>query len=162
MADAIARLVISDGLPASSAPQAHSQRNMLAEAHTSIQAMVAEASRPPAQRPPRAQITRQNQRASVLALLSSTIEAAIASLQPPNLASKSANDLWAMLEHAQGELDIVVNTLQPLQDTVEKERVVEEMRRLEGLLKEFTANLPKDKRPLYYDSGMYFRSSWDD
>jgi hypothetical protein len=99
------------------------------------------------------QPTREAQAAQILAKLSLKIEAAIARLQSANRASGELNALWEHVDFANGELTMVANSLEHLKDTPAKAKVVEEMRKLERDLQEFTGSLPEDKRPLYYDSG---------
>ncbi|KAJ7478557.1 hypothetical protein FB451DRAFT_1172886 [Mycena latifolia] len=119
--------------PPSNLPQAPAPHVALAEAEKSVRAVFSEALNARSKNP-----TREAQSDRVLESLSSRIQTAIASLQSANRASGEADSLWKG-DHAKRN--------------PEKGSVVDEMRKLEHELKEFTAKLPKDKRPLYYDSG---------
>ncbi|KAJ7493938.1 hypothetical protein FB451DRAFT_1388071 [Mycena latifolia] len=160
LAKSVARLAISKPLaahpgisgtstvfPPSNLPQAPAPHVALAEAEKSVRAVFSEALNARSKQP-----TREAQSDRVLESLSSRIQTAIASLQSANRASGEADSLWEKVDHAKRELAIVANSLKPLKETPEKGSVVDEMRKLEHELKEFTAKLPKDKRPLYYDS----------
>ncbi|KAJ7435337.1 hypothetical protein B0H11DRAFT_2257294 [Mycena galericulata] len=146
----VARLAIAD--PAahsgtSTSSQAPAAHIVLAEAEKGMRAVFSEALNAHAKQP-----TRQAQTTRVLESLSSTIQTEIASLQSANRASDNIDALWEKVDHAKSELEMVANSLKPLKETAERAGVVDEMRKLEFELKEFTATLPKDTRPLYYDS----------
>lgn len=103
--------------------------------------------------PPPKQPTREAQSTRVLESLVSKIQTTIASLQSANRASEEIDSLWEKVDHAKRELAMVANSLKPIKESPARASVVDEMRKLERELKEFTATLPKDTRPLYYDSG---------
>ncbi|KAJ7489727.1 hypothetical protein B0H11DRAFT_2229749 [Mycena galericulata] len=151
----VARLTISDpaahpgtstSLPTSQPPAAHT---VVAQAEKGLRAVLSEALNAHTKQP-----TRQAQTTRVLEFLSANIQTAITSLQSANCASEDIDALWEKekVDHAKSELEMVANSLKPLKETAERAKVVEEMHKLECELKEFTATLPKDTRPLYYDS----------
>ncbi|KAJ7090558.1 hypothetical protein C8R44DRAFT_746677, partial [Mycena epipterygia] len=121
--------------------------NVLAEAEKSVRALLSEALTDCPKQP-----TRQAQSNEVLANLSSKIQTAIASLQSANRALEDTNSLWEKVDHAKHELATVASSLKRFKDAPEKASIVDGMRKLESELKEFTATLPKDTRPLFYDS----------
>ncbi|KAJ7089605.1 hypothetical protein C8R44DRAFT_731323 [Mycena epipterygia] len=135
-------LSISDPHPEPPAPH-----NVLAEAEKSVRALLSEALTDCPKQP-----TRQAQSNEVLANLSSKIQTAIASLQSANRALEDTNSLWEKVDHAKHELATVASSLKRFKDAPEKASIVDGMRKLESELKEFTATLPKDTRPLFYDS----------
>ncbi|KAF7351845.1 Glycoside hydrolase family 92 protein [Mycena venus] len=141
LAERVARLSISDPpptqpgisgtrtvLPPPDLSQPPAPHIVIAEAEKSVMAVLSEVLNASTKQP-----TRQAQSDQLLDFLSSKIQTTIASLQSANRVR--GNRL------AVGE-----------KDSPEKARVADEMRQLEYELKEFTATLPKDKRPLYYDS----------
>lgn len=129
---------------------------LLADADKTLRAVLTEAVSAGAKQP-----TRQVQATQVLEILSSRIQTAIASLQVHTVvsATEEIDSLWEKADHAKRELDIIANSLKHTHETSEKASVVDGMRKLESKLKEFTATLPKDKRPLQYDSGKDIRLS---
>ncbi|KAF7328142.1 Glycoside hydrolase family 92 protein [Mycena venus] len=156
----VARLSISDPpptqpgisgtrtvLPPPDLSQPPAPHIIIAEAEKSVMAVLSEVLNASMKQP-----TRQAQSDQLLDFLSSKIQTTIASLQSANRTSEETDSLWEKVDHATRELEVVVDSLKPLKDSPEKARVVDEMRQLEYELKEFTATLPKDKRPLYYDS----------
>lgn len=90
----------------------------------------------------------------VLESLASRVQTAIADLRRTDRTSEGRDALWDKVDHAKRELAIVAETLKHHKETPQRTSVVEQMRQLESELTEFTATLPSDKRPLYYDSGM--------
>lgn len=156
LAERVARLAISDPLvtqpgpsSASTPPEPSAARVVLAETEQSIHAVISEAMN--IRRP---QIGRQEQSARVLESLGPRIKSAIALLRRADPKSEEPAVLWAKVDDVQRELAIVAESLKYHKDTPEKANVVEQMRELESELTAFTATLPDDKRPLYYDSGM--------
>ncbi|KAF7342082.1 hypothetical protein MVEN_01795500 [Mycena venus] len=160
LAERVARLSISDPpptqpgisgtrtvLPPPDLSQPPAPHIVIAEAEKSVMAVLSEVLNASTKQP-----TRQAQSDQLLDFLSSKIQTTIASLQSANRASEETDSLWEKVDHATRELEVVVDSLKPLKDSPEKARVADEMRQLEYELKEFTATLPKDKRPLYYDS----------
>jgi predicted nucleic acid-binding Zn-ribbon protein len=98
------------------------------------------------------QPTQQAQSTQLLESLSSRIQTAIANLQSAS-ATEEVDALWEKADHAKRELALVANSLKPLKESPERHSVVNEMRKLECNLNEFITTLPKDRWPLYYDSG---------
>jgi hypothetical protein len=119
-----------------------------------MRAVLSEASSSDVKQPSRAA-----QNARILESLSFKIQAAMTSLRGANRTLEDTNTLWETVDRAKRELEIVASSLRPLKETPESASVEEEMRKLERELNDFTAALPKDKRPLYYDSGMYRHAS---
>lgn len=156
MTETIARLAIANPgiIPHPNASQAPETSDVLLEAQKSVMAVVSEASMRAVVSDPlnvhAIPTTREVQRDGILKFLSAKIETAMASLQSANGAPDS---LWEKADNVKAQLAIVADSLQPLKETAEKAIVVDEMRKLESQLKEFTATLPKDVRPLHYNSG---------
>jgi predicted nucleic acid-binding Zn-ribbon protein len=150
LAERIARLALSEpglsGTPTPNSSQAPDARTVLAETENSMRAVLSEAVKG------YKQPTRQAQSTQLLESLSSRIQTAIASLQSAS-APEEIDALWEKADHAKRELAIVANSLKPLKESPERDSVVNEMRKLECDLNEFITTLPKDRRPLYYDSG---------
>lgn len=115
-----------------------------------MRAVISEASNSDAKQPSR---VAQNTR--ILDSLSHRIQAAITSLRSANRSSEDTNALWETVDRAKRELEVVAGSLQPLNKIPESVAVEKEMRKLECELNDFIAALPKDRLPLYYDSGMY-------
>ncbi|KAJ7787948.1 hypothetical protein B0H14DRAFT_3504824 [Mycena olivaceomarginata] len=150
LAENVARLVIADEPAAPGTPLP--PHAVLTEAEKSVQAILSEALNSHTKQPTRPQVTRQEQGTRLLEFISSKVQTAITSLRSADRASEEPDALWDKVDHAKGQLETVANSLKPLKETPERARVVDEMRKLESELKEFAATLPKDKRPLYYDS----------
>ncbi|KAJ7260679.1 hypothetical protein C8J57DRAFT_1514613 [Mycena rebaudengoi] len=138
VAEMTARLALSDPIPGNPSSQTPAAHIVLAEAQNSMMAVVSEGLNLRTIVP-----TRQAQSNQLMSSLSSKIQTVVASIQSADHGSEKADSLWKKVDHAQHELEIVASSLQPLKDTPEKSRVVDEMRKLEHELKEFTSTLPK-------------------
>ncbi|KAJ7351645.1 hypothetical protein DFH08DRAFT_957942 [Mycena albidolilacea] len=150
LVESIARLVIADESAATETPLP--PYIVLNEAEKSVQAILSEAINSHTKQPTRPQVMRQEQGTRLLEFLSSKVQTAITSLRSAKRASEEPDALWDKVDHVKGELETVANSLKSLKETPERAKVVDEMCQLESELKAFAATLPKDKRPLYYDS----------
>ncbi|KAJ7192244.1 hypothetical protein GGX14DRAFT_406498 [Mycena pura] len=151
LTEAVARLAVSDPSaalpnPSQPLPPAHI---ILSETEKSMRAVLSEAASSDVKQP-----SREAQNTRILESLSFKIQAAMTSLRSANRASVDTNALWETVDRAKRELEIVASSLRPLKETPESAKVEDEMRKLECELNDFTVAIPKDKRPLYYDSGM--------
>lgn len=68
---------------------------------------------------------------------------------------ESVNAQRKNINDAEATLDTTANSLKPFSETPEKEYVVEQWQKLEVLVSSWRSQLPEDRGPLFYDSGMY-------
>lgn len=157
----IAQIRILDRVPSPTVTPlplpSESRPAVLAEAQESVRAILSDPWNARTTRPTREQSARHEQSSELLDLLLSKIQIALASLQTADRASEEIESLWEKVDSAKSELSMVAASLQRLKDGEKKANVVDEMRKLECELETFTAALPEDKRPLYYNSGKDIR-----